>query len=117
MEKYVVPQVVDPIWITITSTPRSELITDSLAEQVPGPVSTNTRERPSEGSGWPWVTDEKLSPTLMNGSGEIGCPVTGLKPGYFSLKVSCSNVFPAVRAGPAIMNASSLAMSRNPPPL
>src|SRR5262249_12075650 len=102
--------------------PRSELMIDSLAEHVPEPVSTNTRVRlVKKGSDWPptgWLGGAvNPCPVPRNGSGRMGCPVTGSKVGYLSLKDSFSNVFPLVLVGPAIMNASSLAMSRNPPPL
>ena len=96
--------------------PRSPFMIDSLAEHVPGPVITNTRPSPSDGSGWPLVAD-KPTAVAWNGSGVIGCPVTGSIVGYLSLNASCSKVFPFVAAGPAIMKASSLAMTRNPPPL
>jgi len=45
--------VVDPIWITSTFIPFRLFMMDSLAEHVPGPVSTKTRGRLSVGSGYP----------------------------------------------------------------
>src|SRR5438067_9910827 len=96
--------------------PTRQLMLDSLADQAPGAVRTNTRFNASDGSACPlgadrfWAVDRK-------GVGRIGCPATGSMVGYLSLKASVSNVFPAVAEGPAIMNASSLAKARNPPPL
>ena len=50
-----------PISTTLTSTPRSELMTDSLAEQVESVVSTYRRGRLSAGSVSPGLY---LPPTL-----------------------------------------------------
>jgi hypothetical protein len=97
----------DPIWITCTSIPESPFITASLAEQVPGPVRTNTRGRPSVGRGWPGVAENPYA-WDTNGNGVMGWPSNGSRVVYLSLKTSSSNVLPA-EAPPATMYPSSLA--------
>jgi hypothetical protein len=47
------PQVVPPTTFTVTPTPRGPLISDSLTEQVSGPVSTVTLDSPSWGKSEP----------------------------------------------------------------
>ena len=75
---------------------------DSLAEQVLGLVSTNTRERFSVGKGWP-CGPEKPWEVLRNGMGVNRSPVTGSVVGCWSLNTVFSNPWPAVGPGPAIM--------------
>src|SRR4051812_9925519 len=99
---YGLPHVVVPIWITSTSTPARPFITASLAEHVPEPVRTNTRDRPRNGSTWPGVA-ENPSALSRNGVGVSGLPLNGSWVGYLSLNISRSNVLPAVAVGPATM--------------
>jgi len=77
--------VVVPIWITSTSTPRRLLMIDSLAEQVLGPVSTNTRGRSSVGSGVPCVAD-KPNAVVWKPNGVNGMPVTCVMKKYITTK-------------------------------
>ena len=63
-----------PIWITSTSTPWRLFITDSLAEQVSGPVSTKTRGRFSVGRLLPNGVVKPCA-SEWNGNGESAAPV------------------------------------------
>jgi hypothetical protein len=88
---------------TFTFTPRSELMIDSLAEQVPGPVMMYTLLRPSVVSRR-LAVPEPAKPCVVEwkGVGVRFSPVTGLRLGFLSLKTIFSNVRPLVSVGLAI---------------
>ena len=66
----------------------------SLAEQVSGPVSTNTRSKFNAGNGWPARTE---NPWVVERNG------TALPAGCLLLNWGTSKTMPAVGPGPAIM--------------
>src|SRR5258706_537838 len=104
---------VPAVCICLKAPPRRLLITDSLAEQVSGPVRTYTLLRPRFGKAVPaGGVAPNPSEVEWKPMGVIGWPVTGSVVGCLSLNTVNSNVSPAVNVVAAIIYAGPPPISR-----
>ena len=93
--------------------PRSPLMMDSLAEHVPDPVITYTRDRLREGSSLPAIlSSSKPMAVVLKSVGVNVSPVTGFRSVCLSLKTVCEKTLPCAAEGPAIIYASWFAIAR-----